>query len=54
MVIDLVLFCAKKEIPLCGHRHNPDVLNKGNFLELLDLVSEYDPEIERRLDAQEW
>lgn len=50
MVIDLVLFCAKQEIPLRGHRENPDALNKGNFLELLDLVSKYDPEIKRRLD----
>lgn len=48
MVIDLVLFCAKQEIPLRGHREN--ALNKGNFLELLDLVSKYDPEIKRRLD----
>lgn len=46
MVIDLVLFCAKQEIPLRGHRKNPDALNKGNYLELLDLVSKYDPEIE--------
>ncbi|KAK7163906.1 hypothetical protein R3I94_002577 [Phoxinus phoxinus] len=50
MVIDLVLFCAKQEIPLRGHRENPDAVNKGNFLELLDLVSKYDPEIKRRLD----
>uniref|UniRef100_A0A3B4X175 TTF-type domain-containing protein n=1 Tax=Seriola lalandi dorsalis TaxID=1841481 RepID=A0A3B4X175_SERLL len=50
VVIDLVLFCAKQEIPLRGHRENPDTLNKGNFLELLNLVSKYDPEIKRRLD----
>lgn len=50
VVIDLVLFCAKQEIPLRGHRENPDSLNKGNFLELLNLVSKYDPEIKRRLD----
>lgn len=49
-VIDLVLFCAKQDISLRGHRENVDALNKGNFLELLDLVSKYDPEIKRRLD----
>ena len=49
MVTDLVLFCAK-QIPLRGHPENADTLNKGNFLELLDLVSKYDPEIKSRLD----
>ena len=44
----VVLFCAKQETPL--YRENLDALNKGNFLELLDLVSKYDPEIKRRLD----
>ena len=50
VVIDLVLFCAKQEIPLCGHQENPDTLNKGKLLELFDLVPKYDPEIKRRLD----
>lgn len=47
LVIDLVLFCAKQEIPLRRHQENPDALNKGNFLELLDLVSKYEPEIKK-------
>lgn len=50
VVIDLVLFCAKQDIPLRGHRENQEALNKGNFLELLQLISSYDPEIKRRLD----
>ena len=41
----VVLFCAKQETPL--YRENLDALNKGNFLELLDLVSKYDTEIKR-------
>ena len=50
VVIDLVLCCAKQGIPLRGHRENEEALNRGNFLELFQMISHYDPEIKRRLD----
>lgn len=50
VVIDLILFCAKQDIPLRGHRENEEALNKGNFLELFQLISSYNPGIKKRLD----
>lgn len=48
-VIDIILFCARQEIPLRGDDETIDSLNKGNFLELMDLLSEYDKEIPDRI-----
>uniref|UniRef100_A0A673LF96 TTF-type domain-containing protein n=1 Tax=Sinocyclocheilus rhinocerous TaxID=307959 RepID=A0A673LF96_9TELE len=50
VVIDLILFYAKQDIPLHGHRENEEALNKGNFLELFQLISSHHPEIKKRLD----
>ncbi len=33
VVIDLILFYAKQDIPLRGHHENEEALNKGHFLE---------------------
>ncbi len=41
--------CAKMEIPLRGHRETQEALNKGNFLELFEFISKYDPEIKKKL-----
>ncbi|KAJ8038234.1 Zinc finger MYM-type protein 1 [Holothuria leucospilota] len=43
-VLDLVLFCAKQDIPLRGHRENSESLNQGSFLELLKVIFNYSPE----------
>ncbi len=50
VVLDVVLFCAKQDISLRGHRESEEALNRGNFLELFRLLSNYDTEIQTRLD----
>ncbi len=50
VVLDVVLFCAKQDIQLRGHRESEEALNRGNFLELFRLLSNYDTEIQTRLD----
>lgn len=47
-VIDLILFCAKQDIPLRGHHEDEEALNKGNLLELFQLISSYHPEIKKK------
>ncbi|CAM4577289.1 unnamed protein product [Leuciscus chuanchicus] len=49
VVLDVVMQCAKMEIPLRGHRETQEALNKGNFLELFESISKYDLEIKNRL-----
>lgn len=50
VVTDLVLFCAKLDIPLRGHCENKKSLKRVNYLELLQLISYYYPDIKRLLD----
>ena len=38
----LIKFCSFQEIALRGHREVV-AINRGNFLELLDLLAEHDP-----------
>lgn len=49
MILDIVLFCAKQDIPLRDHRESDDALNQGNFLQLFKFISSY-PEIKARLE----
>lgn len=49
-VLDIVLFCAKQDIQLRGHRKSEEALNRGNFGELFRFLSNYDKEIQKRLD----
>lgn len=43
-VVDVILFLAKQNLPLRGHRESLDGgENPGNFLELIKLISKYDP-----------
>ena len=41
VVLDIVLFCARQDFPLCVHRENADAVNKGNFVDMF----KYDPRI---------
>uniref|UniRef100_A0A8C1TUJ4 HAT C-terminal dimerisation domain-containing protein n=1 Tax=Cyprinus carpio TaxID=7962 RepID=A0A8C1TUJ4_CYPCA len=50
VVLDIVLFCAKQDTPLHGHRENEDALNKGNYIELFKFMCKYDPRIRNRLE----
>ena len=48
-ILDIIRFLAKQKLAFRGHResvHHEDInspKNKGNFLELVDLLAKYDP-----------
>ena len=46
---EIILLCCHQEIALRGHREGKDSINKGNFLEILNLVASHDPVINERL-----
>uniref|UniRef100_A0A1X7U8R9 DUF4371 domain-containing protein n=1 Tax=Amphimedon queenslandica TaxID=400682 RepID=A0A1X7U8R9_AMPQE len=48
-VLHFLKFCSFQVIALKGHREVESAGNKGNFLELLNLVSEHDPVVNARL-----
>lgn len=41
-LLDIVLFLARMNLPFRGHRESVDSDNKGNFLELVEFLSNYD------------
>ena len=47
-LLQIIKYCAFQEVAMRGHRE-VDAKNKGNFLELLSLVSEHDPVVKSRL-----
>ena len=49
MIAEILLLCSHQEIALHGHRETQTSLNRGNFLEILDLVANHDPIVHRRL-----
>ena len=50
VVLDIILFCAKQDIPLRRHRKDADALNIGNFEELFKFMCKYDPHIQNRFE----
>ncbi|CAH2315228.1 zinc finger MYM-type 1-like [Pelobates cultripes] len=42
-LLDVTLFLAHQNLPFRGHRETMSSANKGNFLELIELLSNYDP-----------
>ena len=44
-VLDVVIFCAKQEIPLPGDDESDQSLNKGNFLEMIEFLGKYDSNV---------
>lgn len=40
---DLVWFLSKQELPFRGHGESKYSLNRGNYLELLESIHQYDP-----------
>ncbi|XP_030072332.1 zinc finger MYM-type protein 1 [Microcaecilia unicolor] len=50
VVLDVVMFCAKQDIPLRGHRETDGAVNKGNFLEMFKLLSKYNNDIQNRIE----
>ena len=49
-VIDSILFCAKQDLALRGHREACEEKNRGNFLELNEFVKKYSPEVQNTFD----
>ena len=43
------LLCSQQNIGLRGHRESEESMNKGNFLEILDLVTRHDQTISEKL-----
>ena len=46
---EVVLLCAKKDLALRGHREGPISSNKGNFLEILNVVAKHDLVVHKEL-----
>ena len=51
-IFQAVLFLGKQGLPFRGHSEKDVTSNRGNFLELLDLVSRHSPELKRHLEGQ--
>lgn len=49
-LIDIICFLGKQELALRGHDESSNSLNKGNFLELVDLLATYDGILENHLE----
>ena len=50
-LIDSVLFLAKQELPLRGQEESESSLNWGDYVELLNLLREYDPLLDKHLES---
>ncbi|XP_011403267.1 PREDICTED: zinc finger MYM-type protein 1-like [Amphimedon queenslandica] len=48
-IAEILLLCSKQEISFRGHDETESSLNKGNFLEILNLLSKHDPAVNERL-----
>ena len=48
-IAEILLVCSHQEIALRGHEESKTSPNRGNFLEILELVANHDPIIRRRL-----
>ena len=46
---EAVLYLCKQELSFRGHDESSVSLNKGNYRELLELISKFNPEFERHL-----
>jgi len=48
-LLDITMFLAKQNISFRGHKEHEFSENKGNFLELVELISHYDPVLREHL-----
>jgi len=39
-MIHVICFLGKQELAFCGYREHDESLNKGNYLELFDLLAQ--------------
>ena len=45
----MVLLCVRQEIALRGHRESDNSVNRGNFLEILNVVASHDSTVQQKL-----
>ncbi|XP_061440730.1 zinc finger MYM-type protein 1-like [Rhineura floridana] len=48
-LLDITLFLAKQNLAFHGHKEDESSLNKGNFLEMVEMLSKYDPVLKEHL-----
>ena len=48
-LIELIIFCGRQEIALRGHDESDESENRGNFLELIEIINRHDPKFAERL-----
>ncbi|XP_040275768.1 zinc finger MYM-type protein 1-like [Bufo bufo] len=48
-LLDITLFLAKQNLAFRGHKEDESSLNKGNFLEMVEMLSKYDPVLKEHL-----
>ena len=48
---EILLLCGKQDIPLRGHREHDPLLNRGNFLVILQTVSLHDQIIKEKIET---
>ena len=51
-LLDAILILCKQDLALRGHREGKESENKGNFLELLDLLSKRDLDFKKRYESR--
>ncbi|CAN7939480.1 unnamed protein product [Ixodes hexagonus] len=48
-LLDITLFLAKQNLAFRGHREDELAANKGNFLEMVEMLSKYDPVLKEHM-----
>ena len=48
-IAEIILLCSRQDLALRGHRESVESLNRGNFLEILELVAGHDEVIKDKL-----
>ena len=48
-LLDITLFLAKQNLAFRGHNEDEASLNRGNFLEMVEMLSKYDPVLKEHL-----
>lgn len=48
-IINVIVYLTKQGMPLRGHDESVDSRNRGNFLELIEVVAKYEPELKEHL-----
>ena len=48
-IAEVILLCAQQDLALRGHHESMESSNRGNFLEILELVAGYDEVIKDKL-----